>query len=133
MKYLFMALGPFMLVIGIMTFIKRRKFAKESTIINGFVAELKTGPARRNRIAYYPIIEYFDKLTSSEELYESSTAYEDSKYKIGDSVELRYLNTGVKKQICLNNWFGIWGLSFMLILFGFIFCVFDYLLFFLRA
>lgn len=130
MEYVFMAIGPFLLVVGILLFFKRRKFAKESSVVNGVVAEIRTGPANHNRIAYYPVIRYYDILTSSEEMYESNTAYEASKYKIGDNVELRYLNDGSKKQICLNNWSGVWGLSFMLVLFGVIFCAIDLALFF---
>lgn len=130
MEYLFKALGPFMLVAGIIAFFKRRKFAKESTIVNGIVTEIKIGPARNNKTAYYPVVRYFDIFTSSEEVYESNSAYDSSKFKIGDKVELRYLNNGVKKQLCMNNWSGVWGMSCMLILFGFIFCVIDYFLFF---
>jgi hypothetical protein len=133
MEYVFMAVGPALLIIGIITLFKRRVYAKESTVVNGVVAEIRTGPANRNRTAYYPVIRYLNPLTSSEEMYESSTAYGSTEYRIGDKVELRYLNTGVKKQLCLNNWSGIWGLSFALILFGIIFCVIDYLIFFLGA
>jgi len=133
MEYVFIALGPFLLVVGILSFIKRRKFAKESAVVNGVVTEIRTGPASKNRTVYYPIVRYYDRLTSSEKMYESNTAYESSKYKIGDNVELRYFNNGLKKQICLNNWFGVWGLSFMLVLFGFIFCAIDFALFFLRT
>jgi hypothetical protein len=130
MEYLFMALGPLMLVAGIILLFKRRKFAKESSIINGVVTEIRTGPARNNKTAYYPVVRYYDKLAASEEVYESNTAYDSSKYIIGDNVELRYLNNGVKKQLCLNNWFGVWGLSFMLILFGFIFSAIEFVLIF---
>lgn len=133
MEYLFKLFGPLMLVAGIITLFKRRKFAKESTVVNGVVIEIRTRPVRNNRTAYYPVVRYFDILTSSEEVYESNTAYDSSKFKIGDKVELRYLNDGVKKQLCFNNWSGVWGFSFMLILFGLIFCVLDLVLFFLRA
>jgi hypothetical protein len=133
MEYLFMVFGPFLLVVGIITFFKRRKFAKESSVINGVVTEIRIGPARNNKTAYYPVIRYFNLLTTLEEVYESNTAYDSSKFKTGDEVELRYLNDGVKKQICLNNWFGVWGLSFMLILFGLIFSVIDFVLFFIRT
>ncbi len=130
MENLFKLLGPFLLVVGIITFFKRRKFAKESTVVSGDVTEIRTGPAKNNKTAYYPVIRYFDLATSSAEVYVSNTPYDASKYKIGDKVELRYLNDGMKKQLCLNNWFGIWGFSFMLILFGLIFCGIDIILFF---
>ncbi|MHB1152025.1 MAG: DUF3592 domain-containing protein [Eubacteriales bacterium] len=128
MEYLFYLFGPFMLVIGIITLFKRKEFVKKSTVVNGAVIEIKTGPASKNRTAYYPVIEYFDSFTSNKEVYESNTAYESSKFNIGDKIELRYLNDGIKKQICLNNRFGIWGFSFMIILFGFIFSVFSFIL-----
>lgn len=107
MEYLFYILGPFMIVIGIIFFSKRKDFVKKSTVINGVVTEIKTGPASKNRTAYYPVIEYFDAFSSVKEVYESNTAYESTKFKIGEKVELRYLNDGVKKQLCMNNWFGI--------------------------
>lgn len=130
MEYLFYLLGPFMIVTGIIIFSKRKEFVKKSTVISGIITEIKTGPASKNRTAYYPVIEYFDTFTSAKEVYESNTAYEPSKFKTGDKVELRYLNDGVKKQIFMNNWFGIWGFSFMLILFGLIFSVFAFILIF---
>ena len=131
MEYIFMFFGPFLLVVGIITFFKSNKFVKKSTIINGVVIEIRTRPARRNQTAYYPVIRYYDQSTSSEEVYESNNPYEPSKFHIGDQVELRYLNEGAKKKISLNNWFGVWGLSFMLILFGLIFFTIDIVLFFL--
>jgi hypothetical protein len=130
MDYVFLALGPFLLITGLIILIKRRKFVKESTVINGVVSEIKIGIVRRNRKAYYPVVRYFDPVTASEETYESNTSYEASSFRIGDKVELRYLNNGMKKQLCINTWFGIWGLSFMLILFGLIFCAIDYPLIF---
>ncbi len=133
MEYLFKVLGPLMLVAGIITLFKRRKFVKESTVVNGVVTEIRTRPAKNNRTAYYPVVTYFNIFTSSEEEYESSTAFDSSKYKPGDKVELRYLSNGAKKQLCLNNWSGVWGFSFMLILFGIIFSVIDFALFFLRT
>ncbi len=129
MEYLFYLLGPFMFVIGIIILCKRKEFVKKSAVINGVITEIKTGPASKNRTAYYPVIEYLVTFSSLKEVYESNTAYESSKFKIGDQVELRYLNDGVKKQLCMNSRFGIRGFSFMFILFGLIFCVFDFILF----
>lgn len=132
MEVVFYLIGPLMLICGIITFIQRRRFVKESSVINGEVVGIRTLPARNNRKAYYPVIGYFDTKTSNQETYESNTAYEASRYKIGDKVELRYLNDGTKKKACMNNWTGIWGLSFMLVLFGLIFCTIEYLLLFVR-
>lgn len=131
MEILFYLVGPLLVVIGILTLVKKRKFYKASAVVEGTVNQIRTGPASRNRTAYYPVVGYFDESSSKEEIYESNTAYERSKFKIGDRVELRYLNDGLKKQLCLNNWSGIWGLSFMLILFGIIFCIIDYVLLFI--
>ena len=119
-----------MTVIGIIIFFKRKEFVNKSIVVNGIVTEIKTGPASKNRTAYYPVVEYLDTYSSIKEVYESNTAYESTKYKIGDKVELRYLNDGFKKQLSMNTWFGIWGFSFMLILFGLIFSVFGFILFF---
>lgn len=132
MEYIFMLSGPFLIIVGIIILSKRRKFAKESVVINGEVIEIIARPARRNQTAYYPVVKYFDQSTSSEEVFESNNPYEPSKYKIGDQVELRYLNDSGNKKICLNNWFGVWGLPFMLILFGFIFSAINLVLFLFR-
>jgi len=121
MEYLFALTGPAMLVIGIITFFKRIDFMKKSSVIKGIVTEIRTGPARNNRTAYYPVIEYYDITSSAKATYESNAAYEPAKFKVGDIAELRYLDESGKKQICMNNRAGIWGFSAMLILFGLIF------------
>lgn len=130
MEQLFYLFGPILIVCGVIIFVKRRNFAKASTVVYGSIVEIKMRPAQRNRTAYYPVIKYYDASTLKEEIYESSNPYEETKYKVGESIELRYLNNGSKKQIHINNWFGIWGLPFMLFLFGIIFGAIGFLLFF---
>ena len=130
---IFYLVGPVMLVIGILSLFKKRRFVRESAVIDGTVVDIKVGPAKNNRKAYYPVIGYFDTKDASENVYESSAGYEASRYKVGDKVKLRYLNDGVKKQVCLDTWAGVWGFSFMLVLFGIIFCVIDFFLLFHRT
>jgi len=132
MENVFYLIGPLMLIAGVLLFIKKRKFKKESLVIDGEVIEIRTGRDSKNRTVYYPVIRYFDRAASLNEVYESNTAYESTKFRIGDKVELRYLNDGIKKQVCMNNWFGIWGLSTMLMLFGLIFCAIDFVLLFIK-
>jgi hypothetical protein len=121
MEWIFLIAGPLLLVCGILNFFSRARFKKESTVVAGTVTAIQKGPASKNRTAYYPVIKYVDRSTSAEETFASNTAFEQSRYKVGDSVEVRYLNRGERKQASLNNWFGVWGLAFMLVLFGVIF------------
>lgn len=130
MDYLFLLCGPAMAAAGIIVFFKRMKFAKESKIISGEVTEIRTRPASKNKVAYYPLIRYNDPMTMKEDVFESRNPYEKSRFSVGDRVELRYQTWGDKKKVCLNDWFALWGLACMLLLFGFIFSVLDAVLLF---
>lgn len=125
-EYLFVFAGPLMLVFGLIVFKNRKDFVEKSTVISGIITEIKTSPAKNNRTAYYPVIEYYDASSSLKEKYESNAACDPSKFKIGDITELRYLDEDGKKQICMNNRAGIWGFSVMLISFGILFGIIGF-------
>lgn len=132
MENVFYFIGPVLVVIGIWSFYRQAKFFKVSAVIQGTIIEIKERPASKNKTAYYPVIKYLNPVGSIEEIYESSSPYEPTKYKIGDAVELRFLAEGIHKKISINNWSGIWGLSFMLVLFGIIFTAFSLAMLLLR-
>lgn len=114
-------IGPIMIVIGILVFRKSRLFVKSSTVIPGEVVEIQKRPAQRGRTAYYPIVRYHDPFTETDLSFESPNPYESDKYHPGDKVELRYMNEGTKKRVCLNNWSALWALPVLLVAFGAVF------------
>lgn len=125
MENIFYLIGPLLFAVGIWSFYRQMKFFKTSMVIQGTIIDIRERPASKNKTAYYPVMKYLNPVSSIEEIYESSSPYEPTKYKVGDTVELRHLAEGTHKKICINNWSGIWGLSFMLVLFGVIFAAFS--------
>jgi hypothetical protein len=121
MNVTLMVAGLILFALGIVVLVGRMRFNKEAARISGTVAEIHARPAQKGRVAYYPQIRYTDPSTSAEETFESPNPYEENRFKPGDTIKLRYLAKGGKKTVRPDDWFGIWGLPAMMMLFGLIF------------
>ena len=120
--YIISVIGPFLIFLGMVIFVERKKFIKLSKVIDGVIIDIKVGSISHGE-TYFPIVRYYDEFSRKNKVYESNTGYSFSRFKIGDDLQLRYYSNGIKKKICLNTWFGIWGIPFVLFLVGTV-CVF---------
>lgn len=106
-----------MAMVQLITIIKNRSVSK---IIIGNVKEIR-GRTIDGQTYYYPVIEYTQN--GKEFLFESDICYSLSKYKVGEKVELKLYENGLKTKVRINTWKGIWLIPCILIGFGVIFFI----------
>lgn len=119
--YIFIFIGPIILILGIIMLIKRKKFVSQSKIIRGKVIDNKKGYINNHK-TYFPVIEYTDDDLSIR-TFQSSTGYNPPKYKVGDVIEVRYYADGDNKHLAVNTWFAIWGVPAIFIPIGILFSI----------
>lgn len=128
MFIIILALGLWLLVYGISALSARIKLVPMSKAITGTVIGLHETRAKRNRTAYFPVIEYYDPETNCLESFEHEAASGRSTYNIGDNLELIYYNSGDKKMVLINTWSGIWLAPIAFIIGGIIIFAFGVLM-----
>lgn len=114
---LFLVLSLALIAGGILMIVKRNAFVSKSSVIMGTVIEIHK-QYFKGSWHYNPIIEYYNEKINATEKYEHSVGTSKQRYKIGETVDLRYYKDEHKTQVLLNTWFNIWGAPMVLIFMG---------------
>lgn len=119
-KPIFITIAIICWIMAMVQLITRIKSGYESKIIIGNIKEIRSRTID-GQTYYYPVIEYTHNGEKS--LFESDICYNISMYKVGDKVELKLYENGLKTKVRINTWRGIWLIPCILIGFGVIFFI----------
>lgn len=104
--------GFMFFIIGMVSFFSSKKFISHSTIITGTVIDIvkSRSSSSENRYTYFcPCVEYFDPYYREKRVFTSNSGHNPPKYKIGDTVKLRYFNDNGKSKLAIDSFFSIWN------------------------
>ncbi|UOQ84609.1 DUF3592 domain-containing protein [Gracilibacillus salinarum] len=107
--------GMLSLIFGFYSLIKVILFLNNAKVAKGTIKDIKWEPPRRG---YFPVITYLDEYDQIK-TFESHIGFDKYKYKIGQSVEIRYNN----QKSVINSFLLVWFEVILFIGLGLMFSV----------
>ena len=74
-------------------------------------------------MAYFPLIEYYNRQTGTVESYLHEAGGGSTTYRIGDTIELLFYSDADRKLVLINSWSGKWLAPIAFIVGGVLFTV----------